>query len=38
MKQEPYEYTAKWNDAEEPLDAEKALEFILRDLLHGLSA
>ena len=35
MKQEPYEYTAKWNDAGEPLDAEKALEFILRDLLHG---
>ena len=34
MKQEPYEYTAKWNDAGEPLDKESALDFI-RDLLHG---
>ena len=28
MKQEPYEYTAKWNDAGEPLDKESALDFI----------
>ena len=34
MKQEPYEYTAKWNDAGEPLDKESALDFI-RNLIHG---
>lgn len=46
MKEEFFAQTAKWNEedgdseaaaanAEEPLDEEKALEFIIRDLLHG---
>ena len=46
MKEEFFAQTAKWNgenedseaaaaNAEEPLDEEKALEFIIRDLLHG---
>ena len=34
MEHEPYEYIAKWNDAGEPLDKERALDFI-RSLIHG---